>query len=64
MKNVEIKVEKDEIVIRLSLKKEFGPSKSGKTLIVASTEGNQSIPGTDVKLGLNVFKPNPDKPKS
>ena len=37
--------------------KEFGPSASVRTIIVASTEGNISIPEMDeVKIGLNVYK--------
>jgi hypothetical protein len=56
MKNVEITYEKDVMVIRVDLKKNFGPSKSGKTIIVASTEGNVSV-GNDgtMKLGMNVY---------
>jgi len=40
----------------VDLTKEFGPSSSGKTTIVASTEGNQSLPNRDEKIGLNVYK--------
>ena len=57
MKNVEMKVEGDTLVIKVDLTKEFGPSSSGKTIIIASTEGNQSMPERDgVKIGLNVYK--------
>lgn len=32
-------------------------STSGKTFIIASTEGNQSVPGREtLKVGLNVYK--------
>jgi len=31
------------------------PSSSGKTIIIASTEGNVSIPERDEKVGLNVY---------
>jgi hypothetical protein len=43
MKNVEMKVEGDRLTIVVDLSKEFGPSSSGKTIIVASGEGNQAI---------------------
>jgi hypothetical protein len=57
MKNVEMSVDGNILTIRVDLTKEFGPSSSGKTIIVASTEGNQSIPGKEaVKVGLNVYK--------
>jgi hypothetical protein len=56
MKNVEMKVEGNILIIKVDLSKEFGPSSSGKTTIVASTEGNISIPDRDEKVGLNVYK--------
>jgi hypothetical protein len=36
--------------------KVFGPSSSGKTIIIASTEGNVSIPEREEKVGLNVYR--------
>jgi hypothetical protein len=46
----------DVLVIKVDLTKNFGPSSSGKTTIIASTEGNVAIPGReDVKVGLNVY---------
>lgn len=57
MKNVEMKVEDNILTIKVNLAKEFGPSASGKTIIIASTEGNISIPDKeDIKIGLNVYK--------
>jgi hypothetical protein len=56
MKNVEMKVEGNVLVIRVDLAKECGPSSSGKTTIIASTEGNISVPGRDEKIGLNVYR--------
>ena len=44
MKNVEMKVNGDILTITVDLSKEFGPSASGKTIIIASTEGNVSVP--------------------
>ena len=57
MKNVEMKVEGNILTIQVDLTKEFGPSSSGKTIIIASTEGNVAIDGHEVaKIGLNVYK--------
>ena len=56
MKNVEMTVEGDILTIKVDLTKEFGPSSSGKTIIIASTEGNVSVPERDEKVGLNVYK--------
>ncbi|MGO9567759.1 MAG: hypothetical protein ACLP5H_09485 [Desulfomonilaceae bacterium] len=60
MKNVDMEVHGDNLTISVDLSKEFGPSKSGKTIIVASTEGNKTIPGRIEKIGLNVYR-QPDK---
>jgi hypothetical protein len=56
MKNVEMTVEGNTLTIKVDLTKEFGPSSSGKTIIIASTEGNISIPNRDEKIGLNVYR--------
>ncbi|MDI6854033.1 MAG: hypothetical protein QME75_10590 [Deltaproteobacteria bacterium] len=57
MKNVDMKVEGKDLVIRVDLGKSFGPSKSGKTIIIATTEGNVGVPGhEDIKVGLNIYK--------
>lgn len=57
MKNVEMKLDGDILTIKVDVTKEFGPSASGKTIIIASTEGNISIPDKEnVKIGLNVYK--------
>lgn len=59
MKNVEIIMDGNILTIKVDITKEFGPSSSGKTIIIASTEGNQSVPGKeDVKVGLNIYKKN------
>ena len=57
MKNVEMTHDGDILTIKVDLSKEFGPSSSGKTIIIASTEGNQSIPGKEnIKIGLNIYR--------
>jgi len=45
------------LTLTVDLSKTFGKSKSGKTVIVATTEGNVSVAGhPDIKFGLNVYK--------
>lgn len=57
MKNVEMKVEGNILTIKVDLTEEFGPSSSGKTIIIASTEGNVAVPeNEEAKIGLNVYK--------
>ncbi|HOC58344.1 MAG: hypothetical protein KBA28_02295 [Syntrophaceae bacterium] len=60
MKNVDMKVEGNILTIQVDLTREFGPSASGKTIIISSTEGNISIPERDeIKIGLNIYKKKP-----
>ena len=43
MQNVKWEVKDDKLIIEIDLAIEFGPSKSGKTITIASTRGNQKI---------------------
>jgi hypothetical protein len=56
MKNVEMSVSGNVLTITVDLSKEFGPSSSGKTIIIASTEGNIAVPDREEKVGLNVYR--------
>ncbi len=56
MKNVEFSVKGNILTITVDLNKEFGPSSSGKTIIIASTEGNIPLPGRVEVVGLNVYR--------
>ncbi|MHB1694203.1 MAG: hypothetical protein ACYCUW_10055, partial [bacterium] len=56
MKNIEMNVAGDILTIKVDLSKTFGKSSSGKSTIIASTEGNVSVPGKEeIKIGLNVY---------
>jgi len=57
MKNVDMQLDGDILVIRVDLTKDFGKSKSGKSITIASTEGNVAVPGhEEIKIGLNVYR--------
>lgn len=56
MKNIEMTTNGNILTITVDLSKEFGKSSSGKSIIIANSEGNQSVPGTDFKIGLNLYK--------
>jgi hypothetical protein len=43
MKNVELSLDGNILTIRVDLSQTFGPSSSGKTTIIASTEGNVPV---------------------
>jgi hypothetical protein len=58
MKNIKMHVEGDTLTIVVDLKQEFGLSSSGKSITIASTEANVSIPEhEDIKIGLNIYRP-------
>jgi len=56
MKNVEMTVAGNILTIKVDLTKDFGPSSSKKSIIIASTEGNVSVPNRQEKVGLNVYR--------
>lgn len=57
MKNCEMKLTGNMLTITVDVSKDFGKSSSGKSVIIATTEGNISIPEkNDIKIGLNVYK--------
>ena len=56
MKNVQMVVEGNILTIKVDLSKELGPSSSGKTIIIASTEGSVSVLDREEKVGLNVYR--------
>lgn len=56
MQNVKTTVKGNKLIIEVDLSQDFGISKSGKSISIASTLGNKSVKD-DIKLGLNVYKP-------
>jgi hypothetical protein len=57
MKNVDMKLTGTILTIIVDISKEYGLSTSGKSLIIASTEGNVSIPEKEeIKIGLNIYR--------
>jgi hypothetical protein len=56
--NIRLEVQGNTLVITVDLSKKYGSSASGKSVTIASTGGNISIPGRDdVKIGLNIYRP-------
>jgi hypothetical protein len=57
MENIDMNIDGNILTIKIDLSKEFGPSSSGKTIVVASTRGNANVDGhPNIKLGVNCFK--------
>jgi hypothetical protein len=63
MAGLNVKIEGKELVIRIPMNETPQPSASGKTLVVASSRGNQQtdavVNGERVVVGLNayIYKP-------
>jgi hypothetical protein len=56
MLNITQTVKGNVLTIQVDLSKRFGPSASGKTMIIASTQGNQKVDGHPaVSFGVNVY---------
>lgn len=55
--NVKAIVKDNKLIIEVDLTKEFGESKSGKSISIATTRGNQQVaPG--IYAGINIYKKN------
>ena len=59
MKNINMDVSDNVLTVTIDLSQDQGPSKSGKTVMIASTGGNVDITGHDlpyvIKLGINCY---------
>lgn len=59
MNNVKMEVKGNELTIKIDLSADTHPSKSGKTMVIASTEGNKRIPDnaqSEIFAGVNVYR--------
>jgi hypothetical protein len=63
MDNVSFEVKDGKLIITVDLAKEFGRSKSGKSITVASTRGNKPVmfENQQFMIGLNVYKKGEEK---
>jgi cysteine synthase len=57
-KNVALKVEGSTLTLVVDLATDQGQSKSGKSVVIATTSGNLAIPGATngAVLGLNIYR--------
>ena len=60
MENLQFEVKGKKLVITVDLEHRGDVSKSGKTIRVASTEGNVPIEG-GVTAGINIYVKNPNR---
>lgn len=56
MQNIETNVDGHILTLKIDLSKRGDRSASGKTILVASTQGNKKVPGHDaIQYGVNVY---------
>jgi hypothetical protein len=55
MLNIQTSIKGTILTVTLDLSKRFGKSASGKTTIVASTQGNVAVGDTGVTIGVNAY---------
>lgn len=56
MQNIEMSVDGNILTVKIDISKRYGASKSGKTIIIASTGGNVPIPESNsIKIGINAY---------
>ena len=56
--NVEATIDGDVLTLRIDLSKTLGNSKSGKSRLIASTNGNAVLP-CGARVGVNVYRAAP-----
>ena len=54
MKNIKATIKGTTLTLEIDLSKDYGPSRSGKTIIIASTEGNVTPDGYYVTHSYTV----------
>jgi hypothetical protein len=55
--NVAMAMEGSVLVLRIDTNAPGTESKSGKSSVIGTTNGNVQVPHTDLKIGLNVYRP-------
>jgi ABC-type dipeptide/oligopeptide/nickel transport system ATPase component len=54
---MKLNIDGNKLSIEVDLNKNFGESGSGKSIVIASSEGNRPIGKDDIKIGLNIYRP-------
>ncbi len=67
-KGVSVAAQGNILTIQLDMSKNFGKSRSGKSIVIATTEGNKGISSKmgredNVYLGVNCYKYENNKPE-
>ena len=55
--NIQYEFKDGKLTLEIDTTKPGEMSKSGKSMVLASTRGNVGIPGTAFKVGINLYEP-------
>jgi len=57
-KNILYSISGTKLTLVIDLAQDFGPSKSGKSVIIATTSGNKTMKYGDkeIKVGINIYR--------
>ncbi len=53
--NVQVETTDTHIIITIDRRQRFGPSASGKTIVVATTRGNPKVTADGIRIGVNAY---------
>ena len=56
--NIQFEVKDGKLLMEVDLTEKGTISSSGKSMVIATTRGNISLPGSEVKIGVNIYLPN------
>ena len=58
MNNIKVSVDGSNLVLTIDATQNLGRSKSGRTTLIASSQGNQKlmVAGKEVFIGVNVYE--------
>jgi hypothetical protein len=59
MTNITQQLQGNILTLTIDVSKMGTPSASGKSIVIATTSGNAAVQGTDLKLGLNLYRAAP-----
>ena len=56
--NIQFEVKDGKLFMEVDLTEKGTISSSGKSMVIATTRGNIALPGSEVKIGVNIYLPN------
>ena len=55
--NIQFEIKDGKLFMEVDLTEKGTISSSGKSMVIATTRGNIALPGSEVKIGVNIYLP-------